>query len=199
METVLVLNGTEIDAPVDDQERLMLDLAAGRIGRSQLIDWLIGTFNHSQSRCRPTLEINHRPWVSSYPSLKGFPVRGSTRISPPRPDSIFASRWARSRRAPSRSSPLSQSNSRAENGQFSPNGHRPSRRPRASIRSSISSTSGGKGWAPWIVRSLRGLSPYLQFGTGGPLFRPQQLARWPMKDCRSLSILNCDMRLRSSV
>jgi len=40
METFLVLNGTEIDAPVDDQERLMLDLAAGRIGRSQLIDWL---------------------------------------------------------------------------------------------------------------------------------------------------------------
>jgi death on curing protein len=40
METFLVLNGTEIDAPVDDQERLMLDLAAGRIGRSQLTDWL---------------------------------------------------------------------------------------------------------------------------------------------------------------
>ena len=40
METVLVLNGTEIDAPVDDQERLMLDLAAGRIGRSHLVDWL---------------------------------------------------------------------------------------------------------------------------------------------------------------
>ena len=40
METFLVLNGTEIDAPVDDQERLMLDLAAGRSGRSHLIDWL---------------------------------------------------------------------------------------------------------------------------------------------------------------
>ena len=40
METFLVLNGTEIDAPVDDQERLMLDLAAGRIGRNHLIDWL---------------------------------------------------------------------------------------------------------------------------------------------------------------
>jgi len=40
METFLVLKGTEIDAPVDNQERLMLDLAAGRIGRSQLIDWL---------------------------------------------------------------------------------------------------------------------------------------------------------------
>lgn len=40
METFLVLNGSEIDAPVDDQERLMLDLASGRIGRSQLIDWL---------------------------------------------------------------------------------------------------------------------------------------------------------------
>lgn len=40
METLLVLNGTEIDASVDDQERLMLDFAAGRIGRSHLTDWL---------------------------------------------------------------------------------------------------------------------------------------------------------------
>ena len=40
METFLILNGAEIDASVDDQERLILDLAAGRIGRSHLIDWL---------------------------------------------------------------------------------------------------------------------------------------------------------------
>ena len=40
METFLVLNGSEIDAPVDDQERLVLDLAAGRIGRGDLTDWL---------------------------------------------------------------------------------------------------------------------------------------------------------------
>jgi death-on-curing protein len=40
METFLILNGTEVDAPVDAQERLMLDLAAGRITRSQLTDWL---------------------------------------------------------------------------------------------------------------------------------------------------------------
>lgn len=40
METFLILNGTEIDAPVDDQERLILDLAAGRIERSHLVDWL---------------------------------------------------------------------------------------------------------------------------------------------------------------
>jgi death-on-curing protein len=39
-ETFLVLNGAEVDAPVDDQGRLILDLAAGRIGRSQLTDWL---------------------------------------------------------------------------------------------------------------------------------------------------------------
>jgi death-on-curing protein len=32
--------GTEVDAPVDAQERLTLDLAAGRITRSQLTDWL---------------------------------------------------------------------------------------------------------------------------------------------------------------
>ena len=40
METFLVLNGTEIDAAVDDQERIMLDLAAGRIDRLHLTDWL---------------------------------------------------------------------------------------------------------------------------------------------------------------
>ena len=40
METFLVLNGAEIDAAVDDQERLMLELAAGRFDRMQLTDWL---------------------------------------------------------------------------------------------------------------------------------------------------------------
>ena len=40
METFLVLNGTEITAPVDEQERLMLDLAAGRVSRGLLTDWL---------------------------------------------------------------------------------------------------------------------------------------------------------------
>ena len=40
METFLVLNGNEIAAAVDDQERLMLDLAAGRIDRAHLTDWL---------------------------------------------------------------------------------------------------------------------------------------------------------------
>ena len=40
METFLVLNGAEIAASVDDQERLMLDLAAGRIDRTHLTDWL---------------------------------------------------------------------------------------------------------------------------------------------------------------
>src|SRR3970282_1915202 len=36
METFLMLNGSEIVAAVDDQERLMLDLAAGRLTREQL-------------------------------------------------------------------------------------------------------------------------------------------------------------------
>ena len=40
METFLILNGAEIDAFVDDQEHLILDLAAGRIDRSHLTDWL---------------------------------------------------------------------------------------------------------------------------------------------------------------
>jgi len=40
METFLVLNGAEIEASVDDQERLMLDLASGRIERAHLTEWL---------------------------------------------------------------------------------------------------------------------------------------------------------------
>jgi death-on-curing protein len=40
METFLILNGAEIGASVEDQERVILDLAAGRLGRSQLTDWL---------------------------------------------------------------------------------------------------------------------------------------------------------------
>ncbi len=40
METFLVLNGAEVDAQVGDQERVMFDLAAGLIDRSQLTDWL---------------------------------------------------------------------------------------------------------------------------------------------------------------
>lgn len=40
METFLVLNGTEIDAGLHEQERVMMDLAASRIDRGQLVDWL---------------------------------------------------------------------------------------------------------------------------------------------------------------
>jgi len=40
MEVFLVLNGGEIDASVDEQERLMLDVAAGSIDRVGLSEWL---------------------------------------------------------------------------------------------------------------------------------------------------------------
>jgi death-on-curing protein len=40
MEVFLILNGYEIEAPVDEQERLMLDLAAGKMTREQLTEWL---------------------------------------------------------------------------------------------------------------------------------------------------------------
>jgi prophage maintenance system killer protein len=33
MPTFLLLNGAEIHAPIDEQERLMLDLASGRLSR----------------------------------------------------------------------------------------------------------------------------------------------------------------------
>ena len=40
MEVLLVLNGYEIDASVDEQERLMLDVASGTVDRKYLADWL---------------------------------------------------------------------------------------------------------------------------------------------------------------
>jgi death-on-curing protein len=40
MEVFLVMNGMELRASVDDQERFMLALAAGDISREVLADWL---------------------------------------------------------------------------------------------------------------------------------------------------------------
>ena len=40
MEAFLILNGSEIDADVDEQERLILDLAAGKLTREALTSWL---------------------------------------------------------------------------------------------------------------------------------------------------------------
>lgn len=40
MEAFLVLNGFEITAGVDEQERVMLSLASGRETRESLTDWL---------------------------------------------------------------------------------------------------------------------------------------------------------------
>jgi len=40
MEVFVMLNGSELIADVDDQERLMLALAAGRVTREELTDWL---------------------------------------------------------------------------------------------------------------------------------------------------------------
>ena len=40
METFLLLNGWEIDAGVDEQERVILRLAAGEIGREAFAEWV---------------------------------------------------------------------------------------------------------------------------------------------------------------
>jgi len=40
LETFLVLNGSELEATVDEQERVFLDLAAGTMSRAKWIDWL---------------------------------------------------------------------------------------------------------------------------------------------------------------
>jgi death-on-curing protein len=40
METFLILNGYEIDADVDEQERVMIALAAGKLSREGFTKWL---------------------------------------------------------------------------------------------------------------------------------------------------------------
>jgi death on curing protein len=40
MEVFLLLNGLELVGTVDEQERMMLDLAAGRLNREELTAWL---------------------------------------------------------------------------------------------------------------------------------------------------------------
>jgi death-on-curing protein len=40
MATFLLLNGAEIHAALDEQERLMLELASGRLSRAELTVWL---------------------------------------------------------------------------------------------------------------------------------------------------------------
>jgi death-on-curing protein len=39
-ETFLVLNGMEINASVDEQERLVLEIASGELGREAFVKWL---------------------------------------------------------------------------------------------------------------------------------------------------------------
>jgi len=40
METFLVLNGYELNAPVDEQERVMFELAAGELSRDNFLSWV---------------------------------------------------------------------------------------------------------------------------------------------------------------
>jgi death-on-curing protein len=40
MEAFLILNGYEIDASVDEQERIILQLAAGELKRKAFTEWL---------------------------------------------------------------------------------------------------------------------------------------------------------------
>jgi death-on-curing protein len=40
METFLLLNGHELDAPIEEQEQIILQVAAGARGRSELTEWV---------------------------------------------------------------------------------------------------------------------------------------------------------------
>ena len=40
METFLILNGADFDCSLNEQERVMLDLAAGKMDRAEFTDWV---------------------------------------------------------------------------------------------------------------------------------------------------------------
>ena len=40
MEVFLLLNGHEIDASVDDQEKIIIDIARGKVSRIELSEWV---------------------------------------------------------------------------------------------------------------------------------------------------------------
>ena len=40
MEVFLLVNGHELRAPVDEQERIVLDLAAGQLARDAFLEWV---------------------------------------------------------------------------------------------------------------------------------------------------------------
>ena len=72
MEVFLILNGWELLGTVDEQERLMLDLADGRVTREQLTSWLE----------EHTKRIEHRAGVAPTRSL--IPVRSHQLQQPAR-------------------------------------------------------------------------------------------------------------------
>ncbi len=47
MEVFLVLNGYEINAPVDEQEQIVLSVASGGMSRAEFGEWLKGRVVHS--------------------------------------------------------------------------------------------------------------------------------------------------------
>ena len=49
METFLILNGFEIEASIDEQEKIILELADGRLDREKLTSWLNGHIIHITS------------------------------------------------------------------------------------------------------------------------------------------------------
>ncbi|WP_397569059.1 type II toxin-antitoxin system death-on-curing family toxin [Schlesneria sp. T3-172] len=54
METFLILNGYELHASVDESEQLILEVAAGNVGREQLSEWI-------RTHMIPTIEVT--AWV----------------------------------------------------------------------------------------------------------------------------------------
>ena len=51
MEVFLLLNGHEIDASVDEQEKIIIDVASGKVSRIELGEWLR---EHMEVKNRPT-------------------------------------------------------------------------------------------------------------------------------------------------
>lgn len=68
MATVLMLNGIEIDAMINEQERLIPDLAAGHHSREDVVAWLQG-----HTRKVEQAPIAGERWANAATELPGLP------------------------------------------------------------------------------------------------------------------------------
>ena len=106
IDTFLVLNGTEIDAPIDDQERVILDLATARMGRARRQLHVSSSDNYTcASGSLPLGPQGRGTWTLTPPVRVAPRASGEVVVEPSRPETRAGHASAPCIRFSSRASP----------------------------------------------------------------------------------------------